>query len=146
MDKDELKGFCKTEFEKLKGVAGTLSSFCEDGKTTYDLKETAAMGAFLFSVYQGVERVLEQLLIFDALDTRQSEDGRAEIILKKALELGIVPPELNASLTGYLAFKKFFSRSYVTELNSQKICGLARNCGETISRLEKEVFEYIDTV
>ncbi len=146
MDKDELKGFCKTEFEKIKGLASMLSSFCADDETAYDLKDTAAMGAFLFSVYQGVERVLEQLLIFDALDTRQVEDGRSEKILKKAIELGIVPPELNASLAGYLAFREFFSRSYVSDLNSQKICGLARNCGQTVERLEKEVFEYIDTV
>ncbi|MDA8090313.1 MAG: hypothetical protein M0Z61_08860 [Nitrospiraceae bacterium] len=146
MDKDELRGFCKTEFDKLKTLANMLSSFCSDDKTTYDLKETAAMGAFLFSVYQGVERVLEQLLIFDALGPVQAGNGRSEIILKKALELGIVPPELNPSLTGYLAFREFFSRSYVTDLNSQKICGLARNCEETVLRLEKEVFEYIDTV
>ncbi len=145
MDKDELKVFCKTEFEKLKGLAGTLSSFCVEDKT-YELKETAAMGAFLFSVYQGVERVLEQLLIFDSLNPAQAEDGRAEIVLKKALELGIVPPELNNSLAGYLAFREFFSRSYVTDLNAQKICGLARNCEQTVERLEKEVFEYIDTV
>ncbi len=146
MDKDELKGFCKTEFEKLKGLASTLSSFCDEDKTAYELKETAAMGAFLFSVYQGVERVLEQLLIFDALNPGKAEDGHSEIILQKAVELGIVPPELNNSLAGYLAFREFFSRSYVTDLNAQKICGLARNCGQTVERLEKEVFEYIDTV
>ena len=146
MDKDELKGFCKTEFEKLKDLAGTLSSFCEEGKTGYELKETAAMGAFLFSVYQGVERVLEQLLIFDALNPPHAEDGRSEIILQKSVELGIVPPELNSSLAGYLAFREFFSRSYVSDLNAQKICGLASNCEQTVERLEKEVFEYIDTV
>lgn len=145
MDKDELLGYSKSEFEKLKGLAETLSSLCPDGKTSYRLEETAATGAFLFSIYSGIERVLEQLLLFDALHLKDTEERHPEI-LKKASELGIVPPELHSVLAGYLAFREFFSNSYITELNSQKLCGLARACGETVARLEKEVFDYINTI
>ncbi len=145
MNKDELLGYCRGEFEKLKGLAGTLSSLCPAGKTSYRLEETAAIGAFLFSIYSGIERVLEQLLLFDALNIRETEEKHPEI-LKKASELGIVPPELHSALAGYLAFREFFSGSYVTELNSQKLCGLARGGEETVARLEKEVYEYIETI
>ncbi|MDA8388155.1 MAG: hypothetical protein M0Z58_05770 [Nitrospiraceae bacterium] len=145
MNKDELLGYCKGEFEKLKGLAATLSSFCPADKTTGRLEETAAMGAFLFSVYTGMERVLEQLLLFDSLNIGGTQARHPEI-LKKAAELGIVPPDLHQTLAGYLAFREFFSQSYVTELNWQKLCGLARASEETVARLEKEVFEYIETV
>lgn len=145
MDRDELLGYCRGEFEKLKGVAATLSSLCPPEKTDCKVTETAAMGAFLFSFYSGVERVLEKLLLFDALSVGETHARHPEI-LKKAFELGIVPPDLHSALSGYLAFREFFSQSYVTELNWQKLCGLARAAEDTVARLEKEVLEYIETI
>ena len=145
MDKDELLGYCRGEFEKLQGLAEALSPLCPPEMTDCGLTETAAIGAFLFSLYSGIERVLEQLLLFDSLRVGETQ-GRHPEILKKASELGIVPPDLHSVLAGYLAFREVFGQSYITELNCQKLCGLAREAKETVDRLEKEVLEYIETI
>lgn len=145
MDRDELLGYCRGEFEKLKDLAAALSSLCPPERTDCGLTETAAMAAFLFSLYSGVERVLEQLLLFDSLRVGETQTRHPEI-LKKASELGIVPPDLHSELAGYLAFREVFGQSYVTELNWQKLYGLAREAKQTVDRLEKEVLEYIETI
>lgn len=145
MTKEELTTYCSNEFGILRGLARNLLSIVKPGKTTYDIEETAAISAFLFSAYTGIERVLEKVLVFDALQLKEGE-GKHQDILKKAFELGVIPPDLYSVLSRYLAFRDFFSRSYVTELNSEKLTTLAENLESTIGELEKEISGYIESI
>lgn len=145
MTREELDSFCSKEFESLRGLARNLSSIIKPDKTTYDIQETAAIGAFLFSAYTGIERVLEKVLVFDSLQVKEGEQKHSDI-LKKAFELGVIPPDLYSALSRYLAFRDFFSRSYIYELNSQKLATLAQNLEPIIGELEKEISGYIVSI
>lgn len=146
MTKNELIGFCRNEFEALMGVAERLGGLAPEGKRQFETNETAAMAAFLFSAYSGMERILEQVLLFDAISVKEGEENRHAELLRKAFELGILPQELYASISRYLAFREFFGRSYPTGLDPLKLGELAQGCGELVKALEKEVFEYIETI
>ncbi|MDA8169657.1 MAG: hypothetical protein M0Z59_08190 [Nitrospiraceae bacterium] len=145
MTKEELSLSCKEDFDNLNGLTLKIQELASSGKGSYALEETAAIGAFLFSAYSGIERVLERILLFEAFSLKGGEEKHAEI-LKKALELGILPQELYSGLSRYLAFREFFCRSYVTQFNHEKVAALAQGFNAVLSSFEKELREYIDTI
>jgi hypothetical protein len=151
MTKEELVEYCSGEFAGIKGVAAKISAHLssrgieKDSKKELGLEEGAAIGAFLFVAYSGMERVLEKVLTYDSLPIKDGEDKHTEI-LKKAFELGILPPDLYKALSRYLSFREFFSRSYLSDLNTERLFTLALNLEDTAGELEKEIFEYIESV
>jgi uncharacterized protein YutE (UPF0331/DUF86 family) len=145
MTKEELMVACKKEFESLEGLARKLSELATSREKKDDMVETAALGAFLFSASTAVERVLEMVLVFDSLAVKESEKKHVEII-KKAFELGILPVELFNTVSGYMAFRDFFSRSYVSDLNRDKLTPLAEAAPGMVAGLKKEVCDYIETI
>jgi len=145
MNKEELAEFSSKEFAGIREVGRRLAALAGPDKKELNVEEAAAIGAFLFAGYSGIERVLEKVLIYDALSISRTEEKHSEI-LKKAFELGIVPSDLYTALTRYLSFRDFFSRSYLTDLNTEKLATLARNFEDTAGELEKEIFEYLESV
>ncbi|MDA8091969.1 MAG: hypothetical protein M0Z52_12070 [Actinomycetota bacterium] len=145
--REELLAACKTEMEAVKAIASRLAELVAVYKTkeSYAMEETAALGALLFSVYNGLERVMENVLSFDALQIKSHEERHAEV-LRKTFELGVLPQDLFNSLSKYLAFRRFFESSYVTELSAHKLAELAETLPPTLAGFEKEVCEYIETV
>ena len=147
MTREDLLASCKNELETVKTIASKLAELVAayKGKESYALEETAAIGALLFSIYTGIERVMESVLSFDDLQIKSHEERHAEV-LKKTFELGVLPQDLFNSLSKYLAFRRFFESSYVTELSAQKLAELAETLPPTLAGFEKEVCEYIETV
>jgi len=151
MTKEELLEFSSKEFAGIKEVGRRLSALaCPDKKDAPEKKElgvneAAAMGAFLFAGYSGIERVLEKVLVYDALSVSDTESKHTEI-LKKAFELGIMPSDLYTALSRYLAFRDYFSRSYVSDLNPEKLAALARAFEGTAGELEREILDYLESV
>jgi hypothetical protein len=143
MTKQEVRDFCEREFEVIRSLADSIL-LIED-KEKRELFDTAAMGAFLLNAFTGMERVIEKVLVFDALVVRETGEKHTEI-LRKAFELGILPHELYGDLGHFLAFREYFGRAYVTELSGDKLSTLANRLPDTIDRLEKEILEYIETV
>ncbi len=143
MTKEELAGYCRADFEIIEKFVGEIRAL--GSKENPALRDTAALAALIVSSYTGMERVVEKLLLFEALTLKEGADKHSEL-LKKGFELGILPHELYNSLTRLLAFKEYFNRAYVTELNMEKLYNLASKMPETAEGLKKEVFEYIETV
>lgn len=145
MTKEELKSHAEEEFSKIEKTLREIAKL--KGKPQGELTEAdcASMGAFLFNVYNGLEAVLEKILLFDALRVEESH-SRHEEILRKALELGILTPELYENMLNFLSFRVFFETRHSFELKWENLRLLAETVSETASAIEKEVKEYYQII
>jgi len=145
MTKEELKEYCGAEFKNIHRVVDELFSMVSPDKSEYTLLELAAISTFLLNIYTGIENILKQILIFDGLNVGDSPEWH-EKILKKATEIGILPPDLFQILSGYLSFRNFFVYSYTFNIKWEKLKVLVEVMKDVLQRLRAEVQEYMETI
>jgi uncharacterized protein YutE (UPF0331/DUF86 family) len=145
MTKDELKEYCDAEFKNIGRVMDELFSIYSPEKSEYTLTEQAAIAAFIVNVYSGVENILKQMLIFDRLDIKDSPEWH-EKVLKKASEIGILPPDLFQILSKYLSFRNYFLYTYIFNIKWEDMKVLVDAIRDVLAKLKAEVDEYIQTI
>lgn len=145
MTLDELKQYCSGEFANIEKVRTELFSVYSPEKADYTLSEKASIAALVVNIYGGIENVLKQMLIFDKLDVKDSPEWH-EKVLRKAGEIGILPPDLVQVLSRYLAFRNFFLYTYIFNMNWEDIKALVDALNDLIGQIRKEVEEYLQTI
>jgi len=145
MTTDELKEYCDGEFKNIDRVMEELFSVYRPEKSEYTLAERAAAAAFIVNIYGGVENILKRMLIFDKLDVKDSPEWH-EKVLKKAGEIGILPPDLYQIFTKYLSFRNYFIYSYIFNIKWEELKVLVDAIRDVIAKLRSEVNEYIQTI
>jgi len=145
MTSEELKAYCDSEFKNIGRIKEGLFSLISDEKAEYSLSERAAISTFIVNIYLGIENILKQILMFDGLDIKDAPQWH-EKVLKKAGEIGILPPDLFQILMGYLYFRNLFTYSYVFDIEWEKLKGLVDTIKEVTERFSSEVEEYIQTI
>jgi len=142
---DELKQYCSGEFANIDRVREGLFSVYIPDKAEYSLSEKASIAALVVNIYGGIENVLKQMLIFDKLDVQDSPEWH-EKVLKKAGEIGILPPDLIQALSRYLAFRNYFLYTYIFNIKWEDIQSLADALNDLIGQIRSEVEEYLHTI
>jgi uncharacterized protein YutE (UPF0331/DUF86 family) len=145
MTSDELKKYCDGEFENIDRIVNELFSVYSTEKTEYSLSEKASIFAFLSNIYSGFENILKQMLIFDKLDITDSP-GWHEKVLKKAGEIGILPPDMFQIFSKYLAFRNYFVYAYIFNIQWDEARVLVDTIKEMKARFRTEIYEYIQTI
>jgi uncharacterized protein YutE (UPF0331/DUF86 family) len=145
MTLDELKQYCSGEFANIEKVKTELFAVYSPDKAEYSLSEKASVAALVVNIYGGIENVLKQMLIFDKLDVQDSPEWH-EKVLRKAGEIGILPPDLVQVLSRYLAFRNFFLYTYIFNMNWEDIKALVDALNDLIGQIRKEVEEYFQTI
>lgn len=145
MTKEELKEYCNAEFKNIDRVMNELFFIFSPDKSEYSLVERAAIASFIVNIYSGVENILKQMLIFDKLDIKDSHEWH-EKVLKKASEIGILPPDLYQILSKYLSFRNYFVYTYIFNINWEDMKVLADAIRDVLAKLRAEVDEYIQTI
>jgi hypothetical protein len=145
MTVDELKQYSNGEFENIDRVIDGLFSVYDTEKPGYSLAEQAAMAAFIVNIYSGVENILKQMLIFDKLDIHNSPEWH-EKVLRKAGEIGILPPELFQMLSKYLSFRNYAIYSYVFNIKWEDMKVLVDAIKDVIAKLRLEIDEYLQAI
>jgi len=145
MTKEELKEYCDNEFKNIDRVVNELFHITSPDKLEYTLLELAGVSTFLLNIYTGIENILKQILTFDGLDVGESPQWH-EKVLKKATEIGILPPDLFQILQRYLSFRNFFVYSYVFNINWEKLKVLVDAIKNVLERLKAEIQEYMETI
>ena len=145
MTTDELKKYCDSEFESINRIKDELFSVYSPEKSDYTLSEEAAIAAFIVNIYSGIENILKQILIYDKLDITDSPAWH-EKILKKAGEIGILPPELFQILSKYLSFRNYFIYTYIFNIKREELKALTDTIKEVLAKFKTEVDEYIQTI
>lgn len=142
---EELKKYCDEEFGNIERIKGELFSLFRSDKSEYTLSEQAAAAAFIVNIYGGVENILKQMLVYDKLDTKDSPEWH-EKVLKKANEIGILPPDLYHILARYLAFRNFFIYSYIFNIKPDDLKVLIDAVSGMLTKFRSEIDEYIETI
>ncbi len=142
---DELKRYCDEEFGNIDRVRGELSILYNPERAEYTLPERAAMASFIMNIYTGIENILKQMLIYDRLDVGDAPDWH-EKVLKKAGEIGILPPDLFQILTRYLSFRNYFIYNYIFNIKWEDMKVLIDAIEDVIKRFRSEVDEYIQMI
>lgn len=145
MTKEELKEYCDTEFKNIERVVNELFSLVSPDKSDYTPAEIAAISTFLANIYLGIENILKQMLVFDGLDLTDSPVWH-EKVLKKAGEIGILPPELLQILSRYLAFRNQFVYSYIFNVKWENLKVLVNAIKDVLLKFKTEVEEYVETI
>jgi uncharacterized protein YutE (UPF0331/DUF86 family) len=86
--------------------------------------ELAAIGTFLHNIYNGVENILKQILIFRNLEIPKSDTWHKDL-LNLSASAGIISEKLSDRLYEYLTFRHFFVHSYGFMLEESHLTGLA---------------------
>jgi uncharacterized protein YutE (UPF0331/DUF86 family) len=142
---DELKHYCSGEFANIDKVREELFTVYSPEKAEYPLSEKASIAALVVNIYGGIENVLKQMLIFDKLDVQDSPEWH-EKVLRKAGEIGILPPDLVQVLSRYLAFRNYFLYTYIFNINWEDIKALVDALNDLIGKIRSEVEEYLQTI
>lgn len=142
---DELKKYVDQEFENVERIVNELFSLYKPEKTEYPLAEQAAVAAFIVNIYNGAERILKQMLLFDKLDVQDSPEWH-EKVLRKSSEIGILPPDLFQVLSNYLAFRNYFIYNYIFSIKWENMKALVDAVNDVMAKFKIEVNEYIQTI
>lgn len=142
---DELKQYCDGEFQNIERIMTELHSVYSPDKADYSLAEQASIGAFIVNIYTGFESVLKQMLIYDKLDVKDSPEWH-EKVLRKAGEIGILPPELNQIFLKYLTFRNYFIYTYIFNIKWDDLKALAGEVKGIRDQFRTEVEEYLQTI
>ncbi len=145
MTLDELRQQCSTEFQNIDRIVNELGAVYQPGKSDYTLAEEAAMATFIMNAYSGFENILKQTLLYDKLDVGDSP-GWHEKVLRKAGEIGILPPELFQKLSKYLSFRNYFIYSYFFNIKWEEMQPLVEEMKNTAALIRSEVDEYLQTI
>lgn len=142
---DELKKNCEDEFKNIDIILQHLHSVYDKDKQEHTIAEQASIATFIINIYSGVETILKQMLIYDKLDIKDAP-GWHEIVLKKANEIGILPPDLYQDLSRYLAFRNYFIYNYIFNIKWDDLRALTDAVSDLAARARSEVEEYIQTI
>ncbi len=145
MTRDELVKRCDEEFSYINRTADELFAVYMPEKSDYTLVEEAAIAAFIVNIYSGFEKILKQILIFDKLDITDSPAWH-EKVLKKASEMGILPPDLFQIFSRYLAFRNYFLYAYIFTIKWEELKVLVDAIRDVMKKFKSEVDEYIQTI
>ena len=145
MTLDELKQHCNGELQNIDRTMNELYSLYEPGKGEYSISEQAALATFMMNTFSGIENILKQMLLYDKLEINNAP-GWHEKVLRKAGEIGIVPPELLQKLSGYLSFRNYFIYSYIFNIKWDDMKPLVDEIKDVVTQIRSEIEEYLETI
>ena len=145
MTLDELKQHCNGELQNIDRTMNELYSLYEPGKGEYSISEQAALATFMMNAFSGIENILKQMLLYDKLEINNAP-GWHEKVLRKAGEIGIVPPELLQKLSGYLSFRNYFIYSYIFNIKWDDMKPLVDEIKDVVTQIRSEIEEYLETI
>lgn len=142
---DELRIYCEGEFNNIERIKDELLSIYNPDRVDWTLIEQSAMASFVVNIYTGIENILKQMLLYDGLDVGDAP-GWHEKVLKKAGEIGILPPELFQVLSRYLSFRNYFIYHYIFNIKWEDMKVLIDAIDGLIKRFRSEVEDYLQTI
>ncbi|MBI5663884.1 MAG: hypothetical protein HZC49_02160 [Nitrospirae bacterium] len=142
---DELKQYTENEFRNIDRILDELFTVFRHEDGEYTLAEQAAISTYIMNAYSAVESILKQMLLYDKLDVGDAP-GWHEKVLRKAGEIGILPPELLHTISKYLSFRNYFIYTYMFNIKWEDMKPLAEGIKDLIAQIRSETDEYLQTI
>lgn len=142
---DELRQYCNGEFDNIDIIMKELFIVYKPGKNEYSLAEQAAISTYMMNTYSAVESILKQMLLYDKLDVGDAP-GWHEKVLRKAGEIGILPPDLLHTISKYLSFRNYFIYTYMFNIKWEDMQPLVEGVKDLLTQIRTETDEYLQTI
>ena len=142
---DELKQYCSGEFSNIDRILNEFFIVYDPEKKEYTLAEQAAISTYIMNTYSAIESILKQMLLYDKLDVGDAP-GWHEKVLRKAGEIGILPPDLLHTISKYLSFRNYFIYTYMFNIKWEDMRPLAEGVKDMIAQIKSETDEYLQTI
>ncbi len=125
----------ESEYE---AIEQTLDSIPEQPITKLNQLELAGLAALLQNFYNGIENILKQ--VFKAKNIK-FPTGKSwhKALLKKSVDENIISENIAEELKEYLAFRHFFSHSYLFNLQLSPIAELIKNVVKMYKKFKEEI-------
>ena len=133
---DELPRQVLAERESVELTLGHLKDAM--ARKTKSAVELAAAGAFLHSIYSGIENILKHLLSAKDVEIPKSDTWHKDL-LNLSVSMGIISSGLCDKLYEYLAFRHFFVHTYGFMLEEAHLRDLANDVPETWTQFLLEI-------
>lgn len=143
MTRHHMKKYCEAEFENIDTVVSELLSICKVKKSSYSVAELAAMATFIHNFYNGIENILKRILSFRKIILKETSTWHKDL-LKTSLDKGIIPADLDNTLSNYLSFRHFFVHAYSFNLRWKELKPLVEGLDETLRKFKSAIYSYID--
>jgi len=104
--------------------------------------ELAAVAAFMFNVYNGIENMLKRIFKHYGFALPESDAWHCDLLFA-AHEHNIISHDLLQVLDEYRAFRHFFVHSYGVTLDARKMLPLAEKVEDVWRRFMEEVSLYL---
>lgn len=124
-----LKDRVSAEMKNIERVLQELPSF--DKLHTLSTLELAGVATLLHNFYNGIENIIKQILLNRNIPIPDSSTWHRDL-LNDSVSNNIISESTKVSLGEYLAFRHFFSHSYVLDLYPYKMEPLVEKANEIL--------------
>ncbi len=133
---DKLPGRVLAEKESVEIALSNLKDAMARKKKS--VIELAAAGAFLHSIYSGIENILKQILYAKDVEIPKSDTWHKDL-LNLSVSMGIISAGLCDKLYEYLTFRHFFVHAYGFMLEEAHLEDLTNDVPETWTQFLLEI-------
>lgn len=105
----------------------------------------AGIGAYLQSIYTGMENILKQLLFHKNISIPDTPTWHKDL-LNLAVEHNFITKETADKIGKYLFFRHFFTHAYGFLIDEEKLKPLLDNISEIYSEFKREIDMYLSKI
>lgn len=145
MTKQQLKEYCRAEFENIDSVLSELALVIKPKKQKYSVAELAAAATFIHNFYNGIENILKRVLVCLNVDTKETPTWHKDL-LKTSLDKKIISDKLYDALLNYLSFRHFFVHAYSFTLRWEELKPLVNSLGSTLIEFKTAMHDYTNNL
>lgn len=128
---------------EMENISATLEELGKiKDKPNKNQVELAGIAAFLHNIYNGMENILKQTLISQAVPIPKSDSWHQDL-LTIAAEKKIIHEILKNQLAKYLAFRHFFVHGYGFLLDAKELDPLVENIFNIYASFKKEINSFM---
>jgi hypothetical protein len=130
-----------TELQSLQNELGILSLIiAKRNQTPLDEIEIRGAALSLAALYNGMERILKQILI-DRNEAVTESPNWHSVLLQKSRTLQIIGESTLQDMKGFMSFRHFVRHAYSYEINPEAINAILDAAPELVERFTKEIKE-----
>jgi len=122
-----------TELDKVKDILNK------------ELVVLVGIGGYLQNIYNGIENILKQILLFNDILIPNSPTWHKEL-LNLSVKNKVINKATAEEIGKYLFFRHFFTHSYGFLIEERKIKPLMDDAHKIYSSFKKEIEDYLTTI
>ncbi len=139
----DIKQKVHVEMENIETVLTELEKV--KNRFNKELVVLVGIGGYLQNIYNGIENILKQILLFKNISIPDSPTWHKDL-LNLSVKHKVIKRVTAEKIGKYLFFRHFFTHSYGFLIEERKIKPLMDNALKVCSVFNKEIEDYLKTI